>query len=256
MAEMHYFIVTGASRGLGEALAEALLQPDHHLFCVSRTRSFKVLQSAPNTGASIDWFEQDLSDLDRLEDLMSRIFEKIDPAKAKAVILINNAGIIRPIAPASKNVGRDIALNVSVNLIAPMIITGSFIRLAENLPADKRVLNISSGAARKPYFGWSSYCSAKAGLDHYTRCVAVEQEGAAYPVKIVSAAPGVIDTEMQTEIRSSREEDFKALKRFLDLKQTGQLLSPEAAANKLLKLLLSDSFGREPIVDIRDLHFE
>jgi benzil reductase ((S)-benzoin forming) len=250
---MHYFIVTGASRGLGEALAEALLHPGHHLLCVSRTRSGRVLQTARNNDAAIDWFEQDLSDLDRLEDLMSRIFEKIDPAKAKALSLINNAGIIHPIAPASKNSGRDITLNVSVNLIAPMILTGSFIRCAEALPAEKKVLNISSGAARKPYFGWSSYCSAKAGLDHYTRCVAVEQEGGAYPVKIVSAAPGVIDTDMQAEIRSSREEDFKQIQRFLDLKQTGQLLSPEAAADKLLKLLFSDSFGHEPVIDIRDL---
>ena len=65
----------------------------------------------------------------------------------------------------------------------------------------KRILNISSGAGRNPYEGWGAYCTTKAGLDHFSRVVAMEQANEQYPVEIVSIAPGIIDTDMQATIR-------------------------------------------------------
>jgi benzil reductase ((S)-benzoin forming) len=115
----------------------------------------------------------------------------------------------------------------------------------------KRILNISSGAANNPYYGWSAYCTAKAGLDMLTRCVATEQEKQPYPVEIMSVAPGVIDTDMQTIIRDTTDEQFSLRKKFIDLKEKGQLIAPNLAGKKLVDLLFSRNFKSGDISDIR-----
>ena len=65
---------------------------------------------------------------------------------------------------------------------------------------ERRILHVSSGAGRKPYAGWSIYCATKAAIDQHARCVALDRTP---HLLISSVAPGVIDTEMQAEIRSS-----------------------------------------------------
>src|SRR5690606_5817181 len=122
-------------------------------------------------------------------------------------------------------------------------LTSAFIRLSSTLQADKAVLNISSGAGRNPYEGWSSYCTSKAGLDMFTRCVAAEQQSENYPVRVLSIAPGVIDTKMQQVIRDTKPEDFVHLNRFVELKQSGKLVSPGDAADKLLNAIFDVSLA-------------
>ena len=250
---MKYAIVTGTSQGLGEALAKRLIAPDCHLICISRQTNAALVAEAAAQGATLDYYDFDLNDTEKIEEQMELLFRRFDPAQAESVYLINNAGVLEPIAPAHRSGSSAVTRNINVNLLAPMIATGCFIRLTESWPADKRVLNISSGAGRKPYAGWSSYCSAKAGLDHYSRCVAEEQADVPFGVRIVSAAPGVIDTGMQRQIRATTEEDFKQVGRFIELNEKGQLQTPDTAATKLLRLLNADSFGEHTIVDIRDL---
>lgn len=120
----------------------------------------------------------------------------------------------------------------------------------EEIKTDKRIINISSGAGKKPYFGWSNYCSAKAGMDIFTRCVGLEQVDKDYPVKSISFAPGIIDTEMQSEIRASNKENFKDLERFFSLKEEGKLLSPDEVSKYVLKLLELEYEGGE-VIDIK-----
>ena len=81
--------------------------------------------------------------------------------------------------------------------------------MTADLGVARRVVNISSGAASSPYAGWSVYCASKAGLDHFTRCVGLEQRGQAFPVTCIALAPGVIDTGMQEVIRASRGGIFR-----------------------------------------------
>ncbi|MDQ1910086.1 SDR family NAD(P)-dependent oxidoreductase [Paenibacillus sp. GD4] len=246
---MKAYIITGASRGLGEAMAARMLNDAEpkKLICVSRT-----VHPAPSDDDRVTYLTQDLSAGHELEALMQRLFERL-PSGLTSLYLINNAGVLGPIAPAADSEPDAVSLNVQVNLLAPMLLTSAFIRLSAKLPIDKRVLHISSGAGRKPYAGWSSYCASKAGLDHYTRCVGLEEEGKAHGVRIASLAPGVIDTQMQQEIRSSSPEAFPQLDRFLELKRSGQLTSPEQAAEQVLRFLHSDSCGFGSIADVRDL---
>ncbi|MGE8488716.1 MAG: SDR family NAD(P)-dependent oxidoreductase, partial [Paraburkholderia nemoris] len=109
---------------------------------------------------------------------------------------------------------------------------------------------ISSGAARNAYPGWSIYCATKAALDHHARAVALDANRA---LRICSLAPGVIDTNMQAEIRGSGEEQFPMREKFEDLKRNGQLSTPEQCATQLLDYAFSDAFGQTPVADIREV---
>lgn len=167
--------------------------------------------------------------------------------------LLNNAGTIEPMAPADRCSVPDMARGVTLNLTAPMALTAEFIRLTSSWDIDRRVLNVSSGAGKKPYFGWSAYCAAKAALDMFTRCVGEEQRREDSGVRVLSVAPGVVDTEMQGRIRATSEELFRQRERFVQLKESGALLSPAEAADKLLRALFDDRHPSGSVLDIREL---
>jgi len=115
------------------------------------------------------------------------------------------------------------------------------------------VLNISSGAAHTAYAGWSMYCATKAALDHFTRCVALEQAGLPNGAKVVALAPGMIDTTMQATVRSAGPDAFAESARFIALKESGQLPSPGDAAGRVLRYLERADFGVKPVDDVRKL---
>lgn len=249
---MNYYIITGTSRGLGEAIALRLMEPGNHLFCISRNESSKLTELAGRSGASVEHIPFDLTNGAAISGMMASIFGRIDHAEAKSIVLINNAGTVTPIAPIERCADDEIIANIAINLTAPILLASAFIDLAQSIQADKKIINISSGAGKKPYFGWSSYCSAKAGLDLFTRCTALEQEEKAFPVRAISFAPGIIDTEMQAQIRATNVDNFKDLERFISFKEEGMLLSPEEVAHYVVRLLESDYSGGE-IVDIKQL---
>jgi len=131
-----------------------------------------------------------------------------------------------------------------------MLITSCFIKLSKHLETVKRIINISSGAAKFPYYGWSSYCTGKAGIDMFTQCIATEQQKQKYPVEIMSVAPGIIDTQMQETIRNTPEEKFIHKKKFIEYKEKGHLKSPSDAGKSIKELLLSDKFQSGKIIDL------
>ena len=136
--------------------------------------------------------------------------------------------------------------------MAPMIISSAFIRLTSQMKVPKRIMHISSGAAASPYYGWSAYCTGKAGIEMFSQCIAAEQQDAAYPVESMAVAPGIIDTDMQTAIRGTTDEQFIHRKRFVELKERGQLAAPSLAGKHLARLLLGDEFKSGGSIDIRD----
>ncbi|WP_338776473.1 (S)-benzoin forming benzil reductase [Metabacillus sp. FJAT-52054] len=249
---MKTFIITGTSRGLGEELASQLLNTAHHVICLSRSKSEFLQQKAEEKKAPFLEIEADLSNAESIPDLMEHIFSSIRFENLQGIYLLNNAGTVQPVVPAELASAGEMVQNISVNLIAPMVLTSEFIKRTADIPAEKRIMNISSGAARKSYEGWSSYCSSKAGLDHFSRCIAEEQKQRTNGIKCVSIAPGVVDTSMQEHIRSLEEGKFPQQNRFIKLKEEGKLYSPSFAAEKLLTVLFDDHFGSEVIMDIRD----
>jgi NAD(P)-dependent dehydrogenase (short-subunit alcohol dehydrogenase family) len=96
------------------------------------------------------------------------------------------------------------------------------------------------------------YCAAKAGMDHFTRCVALEQESQPNGARICSLAPGVIDTDMQVQLRGADATRFPDRGNFVGLKEKGMLTSPEEAGRRVLAFLARGDFGSNPVADVRD----
>lgn len=220
--DMHsVFVISGVSRGLGAALAHAVLARGDRLIGISRSPS--------PLGTHI---VHDLAQPAGLADKLAPLLRAEVGPQVRRYVLVNNAGVLAPIGTRYDTA--DIERNLMVNLAAPIALSRVFLDILAEVPADKRVLNISSGAATRPIHGWSLYCAAKAGLEHFGRCLALEQQVAAHPADVVNISPGVIDTGMQAAIRAATPEQFPDLARFQALHAEGALATPEAIADKLL----------------------
>lgn len=250
---MRYFIITGTSSGLGEALAEQAVKNHHKVFCISRrlNNRLKELGAAMHNG--FWYFEQDLTEFSLITALMNQIFSFIDPVTATEITLINNAGVVEPVGPLGKFSADEIHNHIGINLTAPFILSNEFIRESERFTCRKNIVNISSGAAANPYFGWSMYCSSKAALDMITRTVGLEQSGKEHPVRIMSVAPGVVDTGMQEKIRQVNPADFPMKPKFEKLFLEKKLVSPHTAAEGIFQLLDADFDTNGIITDLRKL---
>ena len=142
--------------------------------------------------------------------------------------------------------------NFAGGLEAPMLQTSAFLRVTRDWRATRRVLNISSVLGRRPMASQAAYCAAKAGMDQFTRCAALDEAQKAHGAKLCSLAPGVIDTDMQVQLRSTDPALFPDAENFAQMKTTGSLATPEAAAARVLEWLAREDFGQQPVADVRD----
>lgn len=237
---MRHYVITGASRGLGLELAREA--SDSQITCIARHET-PALRELGKTAAEYRFVALDLAHGGQVAAMAAQLFSSLAQENLSGIYLINNAAIVSPLAPSGEYCSRQAELAVQINLLAPMELTGAFIRYLGHAPCDKRILNISSGAGRKPTAGWSVYGASKAGLDHFTRCVGLEQRDISNGVRIASIAPGVVDTDMQAELRGASPQLFPRQAEFVDLYDRGGLVSPRQAASALLAWLHSDRFG-------------
>ncbi len=252
----HLTILTGASRGMGAAIAEQLLQPGHTVIGISRAMNAELAAKAASGGATLEQWAIDLTDAQaaarRVEDwLAAQPAETFDSAT-----LINNAAALTRITPLEASDPEELVRALRVGLEAPLLLTAAFLRATQGWRARRdghcKVLNISSGLGRSAMASQASYCAVKAGMDHFTRSVALDQTHAAHPAHIVSLAPGVIETDMQTQLRAGDPAQFPDHARFVQMKTSGQLDSPAVAAAKVLSYLRRADFGSKPVADVRD----
>lgn len=235
-------LVTGHSRGIGEAIVAELLTRDIPVLGVSRTTNAAL---AKRFGDRLREMPLDLSSAEDTTrwlgtDALREFFASCDLA-----LLVNNAGLLEPIGPLQSQDPADVARTVAVNVAAPMMLAAHFVATVE--AGDRRILHLSSGAGRHAYAGWSVYCATKAALDHHARCVALDKTPR---LRISSLAPGVVDTEMQTLIRSSGPERFPEHPRFVELKRRGDMRTPRDVAPPLVDYLLAENFGDQVIAEL------
>jgi benzil reductase ((S)-benzoin forming) len=204
-------IITGCSRGLGLALANKYLEEGFNVIGLSRSNP---LITNPN-------FTYILADLSKPFD-----WNQIDSSNLDHVELINNAGAIGEISQTWKQnideVNSTINVNVSSLIQACIWFTTKFEK--------GTIINISSGAASSPIPSWAIYCSSKAAVDMFSRTLQAELDESSKEIRVYSIAPGVLDTRMQEEIRSSSKENFSAVDKFSGMHETGDLKSPEHVA--------------------------
>lgn len=239
-------IVTGHTRGLGAALSEVLLARGFAVLGAARKRHPALAARFPGAFEEV---EVDLSDAQKIETWLAGGSVQRFLRGARLALLVNNAGTVQPIGPCSTQSPEDVGRAVVLNVAAPLMLSSAFAAATAGAP-DRRIAHVSSGAARNAYAGWSIYCATKAALDHHARSIALDAEPA---LRIATIAPGVVDTDMQAEIRNVDEAHFPSRQKFVDLKRSGQLTSPEQAATKFVDYLLSDAYGQTPTVDLRSL---
>ncbi|MEM9673653.1 MAG: SDR family NAD(P)-dependent oxidoreductase [Cyclobacteriaceae bacterium] len=226
---MNYYFITGTSRGIGQALAERALQVENaQVIGFSRQQS---IDHERYTHHNIDLAQ--VSDLGKLID---PVFTQL--TDAKRIVLINNAGTLGDVKYFGSIADEKIDQLFSLNITAPAILMNHFIRAYEAEEAERIIINISSGVSQYPVDGWSGYCASKAALDMLSEVAALELEKQNVEnFRVYSVAPGIVDTQMQTDIRETDEQNFSRLQKFKDYKANGALDNPQQTAEKYFYLI-------------------
>ncbi|MEO6984179.1 MAG: SDR family NAD(P)-dependent oxidoreductase [Paralcaligenes sp.] len=241
-------IISGASKGLGHALALGLMDPRAHLITMARSSSASLAAHAAQAGCTLQQIQVDLGDPGAAKRCAVQIMAAL-PVDMQRYLLINNAGTVDPVR-ASARLDDETAITAAFNLnvTSVMLMSAAFLNATRDLKAERRILNISSGAGRNAMPGWAVYCATKAAVDRYSQVVAVE----APDIQIVSLAPGVVDTGMQEHLRASDPKDFPGLSRFVSMHKEGELATPAETAAKILRYIARDDFGTTVLDDIRN----
>ncbi len=249
MTTHHLSILTGASRGMGLAMARQLLREGHHLLCIARHTPPELAELGG--GLCTQW-QADLADGAAVAARLDHWLAAHHGARWASATLINNAGVIPALVPLSESAPADLAHALRVGLEAPMQLTAAFLGATSGWSGRRRVLNISSGLGRRAQASQAAYCAAKAGMDHFTRCLALDEAARPNGAKVCALAPGVIDTDMQQQLRGADAAQFPDQGSFARLHASGQLSSPEQAAARVLAYLARPDFGEQPVADVRD----
>ena len=250
---MNLFVVTGASRGMGAAIAGQLLgDRGNTVLCISRHENPSLAARAEQSGATCEQWTADLGAPIAVAVRLRQWLAGRAAATFGRATLINNAGALTTIGALERCGDEELSAALRVGLEAPLMLTAAFLRATAGWPGERRVLNISSGLGRHAMAGQATYCAAKAGMDHLSCAVALDQALLANGAKIVSLAPGVIDTDMQVQLRSADGAGFPEQAAFVRLKESGQLSSSQDAAARVVAFLERADFGTVPVADVRD----
>lgn len=187
--------ITGASRGIGAASAEVFAAAGARVALLARSGD-EVRALADRIGPAALALPCDVGDAAAVQDAVDRAVSwggRLD-------VLINNAGVIDPIARLSDADPAAFARAVQINL------NGVFFGMRAAIPVMRAqgagtIITVSSGAAHNPMEGWGAYCSAKAGAAMLTRIAHLEESGAG--LRIMGLSPGTVATEMQVKIKAS-----------------------------------------------------
>ena len=245
------YILTGGSRGMGLAMARQILSQGHHLITIARQRNDELEAVGQAHQATLMQWQFDLAAPQAAAQQLQQWLNNQQSINFSRAVLINNAGVIPPIAPLSHTDGAAISQALRVGLEAPMLMTAAFLDATEGWTVPRQVLNISSGLGRRAIASQATYCAAKAGMDLFSVSVAMDEAAKPHGAKICSLAPGVIDTDMQLQLRSANAATFPDVNRFADLKANGNLTSPEDAGHRVLAWLERADFGETVIADVR-----
>lgn len=244
---MQYYFITGTSKGIGKALAERALQEENvQVFGFSRSQSVEHRHYLHTT--------VDLSDIGHLKEHIEAIFPVLE--NPERIVLINNAGTLGDINYIGELAHDNIEQVVNLNITAPAMLVNQFLRVYREIDAEKIVINVSSGAGKYPIDGWSGYCTSKAALDMFTQVASLEQDkrkgnSSYYPTKFYALAPGVVDTDMQSAIRSVDAQQFSTLDKFLKLKENNELSDAASVADKFFYLIRHTGQFKEVLQDVR-----
>jgi benzil reductase ((S)-benzoin forming) len=197
-----FFLITGTSKGIGEALTRKILEDGNTVLGISRN-SADALKSE-----NYHHLLFDLTETFRISQIMDKANEIIGNHNFEFVCLVNNASAIEPLGSIDKCAMTEIESHVKVGLVAPMLLTSMFIQKFNTKKIRKKVVFILSGAAFTPLADQSIYCSCKAGINMFAQCVGLEQNNKESGFEVITIGPGMVDTSMQLAARSKTSDEF------------------------------------------------
>ena len=221
------FIITGTNKGLGKALSEKILSgiQDASILSLGRNCDTELAQQANR-------FRHVFIDLAQSSAIAQTLQTQADYLnQASQIVFISNAGNIAPITAIGQMHETELMESVVVNATAPAIICNYLLKTC----AGKKIklVNISSGAATRAIEGWAAYCAGKAYAKMFFD-VLKEQAQNQPNIEVYQINPGVIDTDMQKEIRNANVQTFPEHERFVALNAEGRLQTPAAVATTIL----------------------
>ena len=231
--------ISGASSGIGLAMARSVPWPDARVIDISRRGAKGLAHHAADLADPASW-----------PGVRSLFAREVKGFEGERVVFVHSAGSIEPMGFAGEVDALAYTRQVLLNAAAPQVLGEAFLAAARDTSAACFLLNIGSGAAGNPYRGWSAYCAGKAAMDHWVRTVGVEQ-GERGGAQVLSIAPGIVATAMQEQIRATDAEDFPDADRFRALHRDGALRAPEDAALDLWASI-DRNLPNGSVVDLRD----
>ena len=233
-------IVTGASGGIGLALAETVPYDDARVIDVSRRGAQGCEHVAADLADPASW------------PIVADLFEReVAGFDGDRVACFHCAGTLQPIGFAGEVAAQEYSRNVLLNSASPQVLGNAFLHATRRTQAECHLIMISSGAAHSVYAGWTSYGAGKAAVDQWVRAAGAEQALRGGRCRVLSVAPGVVATAMQEQIRAMSTTDFPEVAKFVDLHESGGLREPKTAALEIWALLERD-LANGSVLDLRD----
>lgn len=188
-------VITGASRGIGASAARAFVAKGAQVALLARSKG-QIDALVSELGSAAIGFVCDVADWASVKDVMDRVSDRF----GRIDVLINNAGVVDPIARLSDADPMDWGRTQDINL------KGVFHGMKAVIPGMRQqgsgtIITVSSGAAVRALEGWSAYCASKAGALMLTQAAHLEE--GAHGIRVLGLSPGTVATEMQVKIKAS-----------------------------------------------------
>jgi len=237
----HLIFISGASSGIGLAMARSVPYPGARVIDISRRGA-----------AGVEHFPADLTEPDDWTRVAELFAAEMKGFGGERVVFVHSAGTLDPIGFAGEVDSAGYQRQVLLNSAAPQVLGDAFLRAASRCEAACTLLFIGSGAAHSVYEGWSAYGAGKAAVDQWVRTVGAEQELRGGRCRVLSVSPGLVATAMQDEVRAAPPERFPEVARFVEVHAKGELRDPRVVAREIWALL-DRVLPNGAVVDLRDL---
>jgi len=235
-------VITGASRGLGAGMARWFVERGAQMGLCSRS------DPALPSSATVYSARVDVSDAAGMEAFVAQVEQRFGVVD----LWINNAGVLGPIGPLRDAPVDGIRAHLDTNILGVFLGSQSYLKHLYRVNHRGVLINLSSGAARRGYAGWTAYCASKAAVDRFTE--ALVEEEAPERLRAYSVAPGVIDTGMQEEVRGCTEDQFPMVQKFHELKAAESFNTPPFVAQHFWDLAFEGPDSTETLLRLPDEH--
>lgn len=235
-AKNKVIVVTGATAGLGRSLAiEAGNRGAKVALLARRTQALEeVRKRITASGGEALVLPVDF----REPAAISKVFRQIFFSWPRIDVLFNNAGVVEPVAPLVELSDEAILDSLKINVLGVYLATREALKAMREQETGGTVINITSGAAERPYIGWSMYGSQKAAVNMFTRTAALEMAGTS--VRVAAISPGPFESHMQQTLRHSDPKNFPTREKFVNLHREGKLPHPDTIASIIMDIALSN----------------